>query len=119
MSGSGSDAVLKRSGLCAATIARSPRCAQCCLQDLAMVLLGWSRCLALESLGYPDLDDRLPGHAQPLGLTVQRLDHPRWKVHVYAALLLPRAACFGEVELRGHILARVELAIEILSFHRW
>jgi len=24
-----------------------------------MLLFGWSRCLALESLGYPDLDDRL------------------------------------------------------------
>ena len=39
---------------------------------------------ALEPLGDAELDERLPGHAEPPGLAVERLDHPRGKIDVDA-----------------------------------
>ena len=47
---------------------------------------------ALEPLGDPDLDDRLPGHSQAARLAVERPHHPDGEVDVDALLLLVGSA---------------------------
>ena len=67
--------------------------------------------LLLETIGNPDLDDRLAGDAEASGLAVERFDHPHGEVDVDPPLFAVGATHLGRVELVGDVLACVEALV--------
>ena len=58
---------------------------------------------AAQALGYPNLDDGLPGDAQAVGFFVQGMNHPRREVHIHALGLLVGPFRAGQVEILGDV----------------
>jgi len=77
--------------------------------------IGFSR--LTEFLGDPELDEGLPGDAEPLGLPIEALDDPSGEIDVDALRFRVQAPGLGPVDLIAHVLARVELSIKCLRFH--
>src|SRR5271166_761846 len=73
---------------------------------------------SVEPFGDPELDQRLPGHAEAPGLAVKRLDHPCGKIDVDAPKREVGTPGLLPVDLARHILARVECLIELTRFHK-
>lgn len=69
-----------------------------------------------EPLGDPELDERLPGHAEPVGLPVERLNDPGGEIDVDAARLQAGTAGAIPVDVSAHVLALVERLIEVFGF---
>ncbi|MBW4697761.1 MAG: hypothetical protein KME03_07655 [Aphanocapsa lilacina HA4352-LM1] len=57
----------------------------------------------LKPLGNPYFDNRLAGDTQPLGLSIERLDHPGREVDVHPPLFVPGATDLGKVEVVGYV----------------
>jgi hypothetical protein len=71
----------------------------------------------LEPLGDPELDDGLPGNAEPTGFPVKRFDHPGREIHVHPALLQCGTADRSEIQVACHVFAVIKLVIELFSLH--
>ena len=72
----------------------------------------------LQPLGDPQLDQRLPGHAEAPGLPIERFDHPGREVDVDALEREIGAARLSPVDVSGDIRARVEFLVEITRLHK-
>jgi hypothetical protein len=68
-------------------------------------------------LGDPELDQRLPGHAETQCLTIESLHHPSRKVDVDPPCLAVGTSSFRPVDVGGNVPAFIVFAIEFLSFH--
>jgi len=68
-------------------------------------------------LGDQDLDERLAGHAESTGLSVQGMNHPDREVNVDSLLLVSRPACLGKIKVFVNIFTGVEFLVELFSFH--
>jgi hypothetical protein len=72
-----------------------------------------SRSVALDQrIGQPDLDERLPGHAEPTGLLIDLAKQVHREIHVHALNGAARPNGLGEVHMRRQIDAGVVHLVE-------
>lgn len=63
------------------------------------------------------LDQRLPRDSQPRSLAIQRLHHPEGEIHVDPLLLVPGTPGLRKIQVRGYVLARMELLVKVPRPH--
>lgn len=74
--------------------------------------------LTVQPLANPRLDDRLTGDAQPLGLTIQGLDHPHREVDVHPANLpMGTSSAVNLNRVENVDITSVEGLVELMRLH--
>src|ERR1700730_4813383 len=69
-------------------------------------------------VGKPQLDQRLPRHAESARFTVEGIHHPSREIHVDPLRIGANAPSFAEVELAHDLPAGIKFAITGLRFHK-
>jgi hypothetical protein len=69
----------------------------------------------MKPFRYPELDNRLPGYAQPLGFPVEFPDHPYREVYANPLGFKPWALCFVQIQIFNDIIPLIKRSVKFFS----